>query len=72
MMIAEGRLKGSFRGFRNRDTIFEFQGGRKWRQAAYRYQYHYAYMPLARVVQENGRYMLFVDGMNSSVEVRPV
>ena len=71
MIAAEGQLKGSFRGFKNRDTTFEFQGGKTWRQAVYRYHYHYAYMPRAKVVQEGGRYMLYVEGMIDPVEVRP-
>jgi len=72
MIHAEGQLKGSFKGFKNKDTIFEFYGGRKWRQAVYQYQYHYAYMPQAKVVEEGGRYMLYVDGISEPVEVRPL
>lgn len=68
-VIEEGRLKGSFKGFRNRDTIFEFQNGRKWRQREYKYAYHYAYMPQARVVERGGGYELEVDGMGDSVGV---
>lgn len=68
-VIEEGRLKGSFKGFRNRDTIFEFHNGRKWRQKVYKYAYHYAYMPEARVVERGGSYELEIDGMGDSVEV---
>lgn len=67
-----GRLKGSFKGFRNRDTVFEFHGGGKWQQSEYRYCYHYAYMPNATVVQEGGRYKLHVQGMSQSVEVKRI
>ena len=72
MIVIEGQLKGSFKGFRNTETIFEFYGGglRKWKQAEYKYLYHYAYMPKAKVVQEEGRYVLHVEGMQDSVEVR--
>jgi hypothetical protein len=70
MVIEEGQLKGSFKGFKNRDTVFEFRGGRKWRQAVYQYSYHYAYMPSAKVVQEGGSYMLYIEGMDAPVEVR--
>ena len=70
-IVEEGQLKGSFGGFKNRDTVFEFYGGRKWRQNEYRYNYHYAYMPTAKVVQEGGRYLLHVEGMGESVEVLP-
>lgn len=70
MIIEEGQLKGSFKGFKNRDTIFEFYGGQKWKQAEYNYCYHYAYMPRAKIIQEGGRYMLHVEGMSDSIEVR--
>lgn len=71
MVHDQGSLRGSFKGFKNRDTIFEFHGGRKWRQAEYKYLYHYAYMPEAKVVDEGGRYMLYVEGVDEPVEVRP-
>ena len=69
-VVEEGRLKGSFKGFKNRDTVFEFCGGRKWKQAEYKYHYHYAYMPHARVVEKNGDTYLEVDGMSDQVLVR--
>ena len=70
MIVEEGQIKGAFRGFKDTGTVFEFYGGRKWKQAVYKYHYHYAYMPQAKVVQEGGRYTLLVEGMNDSVEVR--
>ena len=70
MVIEQGQLKGSFRGFRNRDTVFAFTNGHRWKQGEYKYVYHYAYRPQARVVQEGGRYLLHVEGMSESVEVR--
>jgi hypothetical protein len=71
MVREKGQLKGAFRGFKNRDTEFQFYGGSKWRQAEYKYLYQYAYMPQAKVVDEDGRYMLYVEGVNEPVEVRP-
>jgi hypothetical protein len=70
MVCEEGQLKGAFRGFKDRDTVFEFHGGGKWRQAEYKYLYQYAYMPSAKVVDEGGRYMLYVEDMDEPVEVR--
>jgi len=71
MIVAEGQLKGSFKGFKNRNTIFEFRGGGgTWKQNEYKYHYHYAYSPKAKVVEEGGRYILYIDGMNESVEVK--
>jgi hypothetical protein len=71
IVLEKGSLKGSFRGFKNRDTVFQFSGGRKWRQAQYKYLYHYAYRPQAQVVQQLGRTYLYVDGASDYVEVVP-
>lgn len=68
-IVEEGNLKGAFRGFKNRDTIFEFRNGQKWRQREYKYHYHYAYSPEAKVVEEGGRYILHVNGVSDNVEV---
>lgn len=70
MVIEQGQLKGAFQGFKDPDTVFEFMGGGKWKQAGYKYNYYYAYMPQAKVVQEGGRCILQVAGMSDSVEVR--
>ncbi len=72
MVVASGQLKGSFKGFKNRKTVFQFWGGKAWRQAEYKYLYHYAYMLRAEVVQVGSRYMLRVEGVNQAVEVRKV
>jgi hypothetical protein len=68
-VVEEGQIKGSFRGFHDRERVFEFQGGGKWRQNEYKYNYYYAYMPCARVVDDHGGYRLEVDDMSDSVEV---
>jgi hypothetical protein len=67
--VQEGKLRGSFYGFKDRHTLFDFVGGGRWRQNESRYQYHYAYMPHARVVDDDGRYMLYADGVDDPVEV---
>jgi homospermidine synthase len=73
MVHAQGQLAGEFHGFNDTDTVFEFfGGGSKWQQAEYRYEYHYAYMPSAKVVQEGSRYILYVQGVSSPIEVRRV
>tara|TARA_R110001606_G_scaffold399222_1_gene582282 strand:- start:2916 stop:3137 length:222 start_codon:yes stop_codon:yes gene_type:complete len=69
-IIEEGQLKGTFKGFKNRDTIFEFNAGRKWKQNEYKYNYHYAYMPQAKVVSENTGDYLIVEGMSDKVLVK--
>ena len=69
MIEQEGQLRGAFKGFHDRNTLFEFTGGAIWRQSEYKYQYQYAYMPYARVVQRDGSYYLEVEGMDDSVQV---
>lgn len=68
-VLEKGQLKGSFRGFRNRETIFQFYGGGKWRQKHYRYNYYYAYMPHAVVIEDRSGCHLQVEGMSDKVEV---
>lgn len=72
MVIFEGQLKGSFKGFKNRETVFEFFGGPNFQQNEYKYHYHYAYMPRAKVVQSGGRCMLHVEGINEPVQVKKI
>lgn len=36
MIVEQGQLKGSFKGFKSRDTIFKFTNGHKWQQAEYK------------------------------------
>ena len=69
-IIEQGQLKGSFKGFKNRDTTFQFYGGGTWIQATYLYHYHYAYMPKAKVTNEGGLFYLEVEGINEILEVK--
>jgi len=71
-VVAEGQLKGSFSGFKNNDVVFEFFGGKKFKQDEYKYSYSYAYMPNAKVINEIGQYYLEVEGMSEKVRVREV
>ncbi len=72
-IVDEGQLDGEFEGFEDTDRVFTFFGsGRKWRQAEYKYVYHYAYMPKARVIERGGRHYLQVNGLRESVAVEQV
>ena len=71
-LIEEGQLQGSFKGFKDRDTVFQFDGGKEWKQNEYKEHYRYFYMPRAKVVNEDGRYYLGVEGMSEKVEVKPL
>ncbi len=73
--IYEGRIAGIFKGFRNYDTIFKFQGGTSWRQDEYLYEYHYLDSPRARVLkivttEQKEIFYIEVDGVESAVQVK--
>lgn len=57
-VVHEGQLKGAFRGFRNRYTVFEFIGGSKWQQREHKYQYYYAYSPMQKSSRKVGFFTL--------------
>ncbi len=71
-IMEDGTLKGTFKGFKNRETIFVFINGSKWQQNEDKYHYYYAHKPNAKVIKKPGYYVLEVDGMNDSVKVSRV
>ncbi len=68
-IAVEGAIVSDFTGF-NQGMKFEFQNGQVWEQAEYKYSYHYAYRPQARVVDGTNGHELHVDGMSETVRVR--
>jgi hypothetical protein len=70
-VLCEGAIVSDFSGF-DGDTIFEFQNGQRWQQAAYKYAYHYAYWPQAIVVDGIEGVVLSVEGMDETVQVRRI
>ena len=60
-VIFNGWITSDFEGFDD-EKIFEMSDGSTWQQAEYKYWYHYAYMPKAKIISENGRTELHVDG----------
>ena len=69
--ITRSKIANDFRGC-NGDSIYRLVNGQIWQQTQYRYEYHYAYRPEARIVEEGGRYLLYVDGLSAPVAVRRV
>ena len=69
-IIEESQIQNDFNGFENEKTIFEMQSGSKWQQDEYKYNYHYAHMPKAKIIEESGNYYLQVDGINDKVLVK--
>lgn len=60
-VIYQGKIDADFEGF-DEGTIFKMSNGTYWAQAKYKYWYHYAYRPDVIITQENGRYILSVEG----------
>jgi hypothetical protein len=73
VIVEEGQLKGEFNGFKDENTVFRFQNGGTWRQAAEHYHYDFVDTPDAKVMRDQaGRCLLYVEGMPEPVEVRAV
>jgi hypothetical protein len=68
-VLEEGTITSDFKGFDGRSK-FEFQSGRVWEQAEYKYSYHYAHRPHAIIVDGVDGVVLQVDGMTDTVRVR--
>lgn len=68
-IVYEGKIDGKFNGF-DEEAIFKMQNGDEWVQAEYKYWYHYDYCPVAIISEENGRYILTVQGQSVPVQKR--
>ena len=71
-IITEGKIKGSFNGFRNKQTVFEFVNGKKWQQDEHKIKHVHAHMPMAQVTEESGLYYLSIASMGDKVKVKKV
>lgn len=69
--VIESSISGAFQGWSG-ETLFKLSNGQYWVQARYAYRYHYAYRPRVRISSVNGRYIMQVEGMSDSVEVKRV
>jgi hypothetical protein len=67
--VIESRIDGEFEGWTG-ETVYALLNGQYWQQAVYSYRYHFAYSPAVRILEENRRYLMYVDGIDDSVEVR--
>lgn len=68
-LVTEGQISGAFRGW-NGKNIYKLTNGQAWKESHYKYSYHYAYMPKAKIWQDGSTYYLEVEGMSEMVEVR--
>lgn len=69
-LVVESQIKGAFRGWKGGTNVFQLTNGQAWKQSHYKYQYHYAYQPKAKIWQDGSTYYLEVDGMGEKIEVR--
>ncbi len=68
-LVEDGTIVSNFTGF-FQDARFEFQNGRIWLPAEYKYCYHYAYRPPAIIVDGVNGLELAVEGMSETLRVR--
>ncbi len=68
-IIYNGRIESEFEGF-DEDALFKMSDGTWWVQSRYKYWYHYAYRPEAKIEERNGATVLTVAG--ESVPVRQI
>jgi hypothetical protein len=70
-IVCEGVIVSDFSGF-DGNSEFEFNNGQIWKQAQYKYAYHYAYRPEAVVTDGRDGPVLKVEGMDETVRVRRI
>ena len=68
-ILEEGAIASDFNGF-DQNARFEFESGRVWVPAEYKYNYHYAFRPHAIIVNGINGAELSVDGMGETLRVR--
>lgn len=66
--VIESKIDGDFEGWEG-ETIVKLANGQIWQQAAYHYEYHYAFMPDVLIYRSGGEYKMKVDGTDEAVVV---
>lgn len=67
--VIESNIDGEFNGW-DGETIFKLTNGQIWQQSAYAYTYHYAYRPKVMIINNNGRYLMQVEGVSGTIQVK--
>jgi hypothetical protein len=70
--VKAGYLSGTFKGFRDRETVFTFTDGRQWQQDEDRYEYHYVVSAVATISEELGTHYIEISSVPGRVRVRKV
>lgn len=64
--VTESQIEGEFNGCSG-DTQYRFVNGQIWQQTDYKYKYKYAYRPKAIIIKDNGKYTMYVEGIQIPV-----
>lgn len=67
--VIESNIDGEFNGW-DGETIFKLANGQIWQQSTYAYTYHYAYRPKVMIINNNGRYLMQVEGVSGTIQVK--
>jgi len=67
--VVESHIDGNFEGWSGQ-TIFRLTNGQIWQQASYAYTYHYAFRPKVMIYPSGGGYIMRVDGVRQTIQVR--
>lgn len=64
--VIESQIDGTFEGWQG-DSKYRLTNGQVWQQSAYKYQYKYAYRPVAIVYRTSGGHKMMVAGTIAGV-----
>lgn len=67
-LIKSGQIEDEFEGFDD-EMIFEMTDGTLYYQTSYKYNYHYAYRPSAKIYSNGSTKIIVVEGLNDYAEV---
>jgi len=67
--VVESYIDGTFEGWSGQ-TVFKLTNGQIWQQASYAYTYHYAFRPKVMIYPSGGGYIMRVDGVRQTIQVR--
>ncbi|OZQ66073.1 hypothetical protein CA600_12500 [Paenibacillus sp. VTT E-133280] len=70
-IVLDSYINGTFYGWSG-STLFKLGNNSFWIQTRYAYNYHYAYRPSAKIIQDAGAYFLEVENVGERVEVKRV
>jgi hypothetical protein len=66
--VIESQIDGDFNGWEG-ETVIRLTNGQIWKQSAYYYEYHYAFMPKVLILESGAIYKAKVEGTEESVAV---